>query len=660
MPPQPVGTAIRHRTSSNVRRPGSFPPSFAGALVLCLIALLAAHGGALARQEATPEQELANRFAPVIILQRQDSSCDPDGEPYLPAPVDVVFADGAVVLRQGPQQDPVTSPVENADLFSLPDHFATDFPGHPRTPGCDYETHFKAVMGNQPPVIYAAIATEDGQPGIALQYWFFYYFNDFNNKHEGDWEMIQLHFDADSVEEALGQEPVQVAFAQHSGGETADWDAPKLEREGTRPVVYASSGSHASYFGPGLWLGWGQDGSGLGCDVTNGDPVRIDPEVRLIPATVSGADDPFAWVTFSGHWGERETWVYDGPTGPALKRRWTAPVSWMEDLRADSIRVSTAGIIGPAPTDIFCAVIENGSALFTLFTPYPVLVIAIIAAGLGIMLWALRQSWPTLRETWHVYWSHLRVFVGIGGIMVVAPLAMSILQYLLATNPDFAELTRLSEDSPEVLGALGAVSFLTRGLLLVIVTPAVVQAVEDIVAGRSPSVRRSFKDGFARVPDLVWTVARGGLVVLALAISIIGLPWAINRTVRWMFGSQAAVLGGIRGKTALDDSAAAVRGRWWQAAANAAVLAFIGAAPGVIVALLLLILARFPVDAANSVASLVYALAQPFAIVGLTLLYVRWRGQPAMPATRQGGTERWNSFAERRPKHLGPKEVAPT
>jgi hypothetical protein len=148
--------------------------------------------------------------------------------------------------------------------------------------------------------------------------------------------------------------------------------------------------------------------------------------------------------------------------------------------------------------------------------------------------------------------------------------------------------------------------------------------------------------------------------VLALAIFIIGLPWAINRTVRWMFGSQAAVLGGIRGKTALDDSAAAVRGRWWQAAANAAVLAFIGAAPGVIIALLLLILARFPVDAANSVASLVYALAQPFAIVGLTLLYVRWRGQPAMPATRQGGTERWNSFAERRPKHLGPKEVAPT
>ncbi|MBA3415760.1 MAG: hypothetical protein H0U10_11105, partial [Chloroflexia bacterium] len=158
----------------------------------------------------------------------------------------------------------------------------------------------------------------------------------------------------------------------------------------------------------------------------------------------------------------------------------------------------------------------------------------------------------------------------------------------------------------------------------------------------------------------VWTLARGGIVVLALAISIIGLPWAANRSVRWMFASQAAVLSGVRGKTALDGSATAVRGRWWQAAANGAVLAFLGAAPGVVVALLLLILARFPVDAANSVASLVYALAQPFAIVGLTLLYLRWRGQPVVVATPPGGMVRWTPFAGRWKKLVGPNEVAPT
>jgi hypothetical protein len=89
------------------------------------------------------------------------------------------------------------------------------------------------------------------------------------------------------------------------------------------------------------------------------------------------------------------------------------------------------------------------------------------------------------------------------------------------------------------------------------------------------------------------------------------------------------------------------------------VLAFIGAAPGVIVGLALLILAHFPVDAANSVGSLVFALAQPFAIAGLTLLYLRWRGEPVETATQRGRRASWWSFAERRGKRLGPKEAAP-
>ena len=606
------------------------------ALTACVLALLTGSGAAFAWQSLPAEQELAERFAPVIVLQRQDEPCAKVGEPYLPAPVNVVFADDEVVLRAGPQQEPAKRPVENADLFALPNDYATDFPGSPRTPGCDYETHFKAVMGDQRPVAYAHVATEQGRRGVAVQYWFFYYFNDFNNLHEGDWEMIQLLFDAATVEEALAQEPVQVAFAQHSGGETAAWDTPKLEKDGLRPVVYASSGSHASYYGPGLWLGWGQDGSGLGCDVTNGDPVRIDPEVRLIPDTIGDADDPFAWVTFSGHWGERETWVYDGPTGPAFKRQWTEPIAWMEGLRADSIRVNATGLAGPAPSEIFCGVVENASALLTLFKPYPLLVIGILAAGLGLAVWALRQSWSNLGQTWRVYRTYFRVLAGIGAITLPLALTMSAFQYLLATNAGFAAATGLTEDGLTLQAILSVVSLLTRGLLFLIVTPAVIQAVEDIVAGRQPGWRRSLREGFARIPELVWTFFRGGAVVLLLAITIVGIPWAVNRSVRWMFGSQAAVLGGVRGKAALEESSQAVAGRWWQAAANGAVLSFLGATPGVIVGLLLLIFARFPVDAANSVASLVYALAQPFAIAGLTLLFVRWREEPSRQSSVVG------------------------
>jgi protein-S-isoprenylcysteine O-methyltransferase Ste14 len=66
------------------------------------------------------------------------------------------------------------------------------------------------------------------------------------------------------------------------------------------------------------------------------------------------------------------------------------------------------------------------------------------------------------------------------------------------------------------------------------------------------------------------------------------------------------------------------------------VLTFLAAAPGVIVGLLLMIVVRFPVDAANSVSSLVYAVARPFAIAGLTLLYLGWRSLTPT-ATTPGG-----------------------
>lgn len=568
---------------------------------------------------------MAARFAPLIMLQKQSSRCDTEGEAFLPAPVEVVFADNTVTLREGPQQIAAKSPVENTDLFNLGSEFATDLPGSPREPDCAYEKHFKAVMGDQRPVIYAHIATEEGKPGIALQYWFFYYFNQFNNLHEGDWEMIQLLFNAGSVEEALTQQPVSVGFAQHDSGEIAAWDSPKLDREGDRPLVYASRGSHASQFGPGLWLGWGQDGSGLGCDVTSGQLARIDPEVRLIPATISGPDDPFAWVTFSGRWGERESWVYNGPTGPALKPRWTSPVTWMEGLRADALRVNSSTVLGPAPSSIFCDVVEGASTLLTLSKPYPLLVGAGVGLGLALAIAIVRVSRPTLRATWRVYRQHFRVLALLGAITVPLTLVASFVSYALGNSPRAATLFPWSEDSAEILLAMEAVSLLQRLILLILVTPAVMHAMRAISLGEAPGVRRSLRDSMRTMQDYLWTIARAALVVLALTFSVFGIPWAINREGRWLFGAQVAIFDGLRGKAALERSAAIIKGSWWQTVGVLAMLLFVSAAPGTAVALLGMIALRFPIDAANSLASIVYALSQVFAIAGMTMLYLQRR-----------------------------------
>ncbi len=138
-------------------------------------------------------------------------------------------------------------------------------------------------MEGRSSVTYAHVAREPGVRGIAVQFWFYYWFNQFNDLHESDWEMIQVAFDASTVEEALARGPSQLAYAQHEGGERRSWDDPRVEKEGTHPVVYVSSGSHASQYWSALFLGNGRRGSGLGCDDTRGPSRRVVPTPVLVP-----------------------------------------------------------------------------------------------------------------------------------------------------------------------------------------------------------------------------------------------------------------------------------------------------------------------------------------------------------------------------------------
>ena len=150
-------------------------------------------------------------------------------------------------------------------------------------------------MEGRSSVTYAHVAREPGVHGIALQFWFYYWFNQFNDLHESDWEMIQVAFDAATVEEALASGPTQLAYAQHEGGERRAWNDPRVEKEGTHPVVYPSSGSHASQYWSALFLGNGRRGSGLGCDNTRGPSTRIAPTPVLVP-TYPDFEGEHAWL----------------------------------------------------------------------------------------------------------------------------------------------------------------------------------------------------------------------------------------------------------------------------------------------------------------------------------------------------------------------------
>src|SRR5262249_6843373 len=133
------------------------------------------------------EQALAQKYAPVVRIVEQTEECG-HGEPYEPMDVTALFGEPSVSLR-GPWNatDLVKIAPAARDLVGLWDYHL-DFPGHALNPGCDYEKWARRITEGKKPTVYAHVATEADRPGkLALQYWLFYAYNDWNNLHEGDW-----------------------------------------------------------------------------------------------------------------------------------------------------------------------------------------------------------------------------------------------------------------------------------------------------------------------------------------------------------------------------------------------------------------------------------------------------------------------------------------
>jgi hypothetical protein len=96
---------------------------------------------------------------------------------------------------------------------------------------------------NRPMCYVNVVNKPHGTPGLAIQYWYFYFGDDFINFHLADWEMVTV-FLRDSPS---GHEPVSCTYSCHSNGRVRQWeDVQRLD--GTHPLVYVALGSHANYF----------------------------------------------------------------------------------------------------------------------------------------------------------------------------------------------------------------------------------------------------------------------------------------------------------------------------------------------------------------------------------------------------------------------------
>ena len=605
--------------------------------LLSLLALAALGVCAGAPASVGEERALAQRYAPVVRLVQQTEECGP-GEPYRPMDVDALFGQPTVSLR-GPwnASDLVKIAPTAHDLAGGLYEYHLDFPGNALNPGCDYERWARRVSEGHDPTAYAHVATDPEHSGwLALQYWLFYAYNDWNNLHEGDWEMIQLVFDAANARDALVRPPTTVGYSQHEGAEKAEWGSDKLHLvDGTHPLVYPAAGSHANFFGEGLFLG-SSAAQGVGCDNTTGPHYDLRPTVVTIPSDPDQARAEFPWIDFQGRWGELQPAFFNGPTGPNLKTQWTAPIQWAQDWRDESFTVPAGSALGPTATDFFCRAIGSGSRALVQLVHRPLQFTLALAALALLLIYALsRTSWRPIaplrlarRRTWgqtlaaaaRMYVANLGLVLGIGILFIPIALLTALLQTLVLHGTG-ALGVKIGGGGSGLLGffvlALGtALTLLGLGL----VQAATARALVEIDQGRETGPVRAYLLAADSVRPLLGALLIAATVVSLLASSIYLIPVAVWLAGRWALIAPSIELERLGAFPGLRRSGRLVEGAWLKVASLIVIGGGLSVAVGPLVGVALILGTDAPFWLVNVVAGVIYSVTMP--LVAITTAYV--------------------------------------
>ncbi len=663
-----MGTHVAPRHTRHGDRGRSPLHSLAFLLAMATVALVAIVPTATAQEAARPapaipltapdpdiaqplsaapkaERDLLAKYQPYFRFTEFEE-CGPSS--YRPMDVTTLLDNRQVVLR-GPWDRVNVVKIAPAaeDLSDGLPGYHLDLPGDALRPDkCVYYDLQTSLLKKKPATVYGHVAYDPAVPDrVAVQYYFFYVFNDWKDRHEGDWEMIQLEFPVSTAEEALATDPDVVAFSQHNGAHVLPWgDSQMAIVDGTHPVVFPGAGSHASYSRAGMFIARGGT-QGLGCDDARGTETIEQTGLTVLPSDEKLAIKEQPWLGFEGRWGELRQSFYNGPTGPNAKLQWSQPFEWSSHRAAHrpAARMPSTSLSLTPATDAFCEMVSGGATLAQVGFDRPAVLIFCAVLVLTLIGFAAsRTRWQPSNPL------HLgrerrlgQIFTAAGRIMREHPLTVLGVGLVAIPVGIVAALAQLTAD---FIDPAGTSSFVRTGLgtLLIwigtslpvigfiVIIAAGAWLVQQYDQGKDPTARAALRHVLPRLPLLGIPLVA---LLIAQFITEFSLVFAIVFTILVIRIALAPVILGVEGDPdsthPLLKSIRLTRGHTWRTTVVVLGVAGVGLIIGPSIGVLAMILTGWSFAIVNLIGAVVHTVTLSYAALVMTYLYADLRARKA-------------------------------
>lgn len=152
-----------------------------------------------------------------------------------------------------------------------------------------------------------------------------------------------------------------------------------------------------------------------------------------------------------------------------------------------------------------------------------------------------------------------------------------------------------------------------------LVSAAAIAFIAERDAGHALSPGDALDLAQERAAPVVGASLRSTGIVFALSCTLVGIPWAIKRLVRWAFIIQAIMLDHQSSEVALDYSASYVLGHWWNTAGRLLASGLVIGIPSLFVSSI--IVAALPGVAGILISGATGFFVYPYGIIATTLIF---------------------------------------